>query len=334
MQGAPSCDWNQANNDTQLRREILESCKVLAINAYEMNDRSALNEVHEILSIIYGSDFSVPDVQKVDCDLQPIYRDIASHLENAMLRHEIHGIDESLISGYPANGHGFVKWLKKRISSDASSVHPFYNHFLAEKAQRKDVIFYFAQETNLDPRFDDILAMMQIGTQLTQKLEIAKNYFDEMGNGEELQVHSRMFSNALNALGIDADYIRDNMLLEARASGNISACLALSRRHYYKAIGYFGVTEYLAPRRFKHVVDAWRRNNLPEEGIAYHKAHIVIDTQHAKGWFDNVVVPLIDADPAIGKEIALGAAIRLKSSSKYLDALLARLHTKPEMATI
>jgi hypothetical protein len=169
---------------------------------------------------------------------------------------------------------------------------------------------------------------MQIGTAVDQKLEIARNYFDEMGNGEESRVHSRLFSAALNALNVTDEFVSSNMLLDARVSGNISACLALYRRHYFKAVGYFGVTEYLAPRRFKHVVEAWRRNKLPEAGITYHDEHIVIDTQHANGWFNNVVVPLINEEPAIGREIALGAVIRLNSSERYLDALLSLLERR------
>jgi hypothetical protein len=37
--------------------------------------------------------------------------------------------------------------------------------------------------------------------------------------------------------------------------------------------------------------------------------------------------PPADADPSIGREIALGALIRLNTSQDYLDALLPRLDT-------
>jgi hypothetical protein len=197
-----------------------------------------------------------------------------------------------------------------------------------QHATRDDIAFYLAQETNLDPRFDDILALMQIGTEVGQKLEIAKNYFDEMGNGELNLVHSRQFNAALQALDVNEAFIAGNMLLDARISGNISACLVLSRRHYFKAIGYFGVTEYMTPRRFKHVVEAWRRNRLPPEGVIYHDSHIIIDVQHANGWFNNVVAPLVSSDPAIGREIAIGAMLRLNSSERYLDALLTSLESR------
>jgi hypothetical protein len=116
-------------------------------------------------------------------------------------------------------------------------------------------------------------------------------------------------------------------LVEARAAGNLSACMALVRRHRYKALGYFGVTEYLTPRRFKHVVAAWKRNELPLAGIEYHQAHIEIDAQHAHGWMQNVIAPMIEEQPSAGREIAMGALIRLNSSQRYLDAILDRFMT-------
>jgi uncharacterized protein YqcC (DUF446 family) len=325
MLDASASDWMRANQDFVLRKEIVDAANALAKDAYHPGKQEPLEALHRALGQIYNHDFSTAQLARVDCESQPILREIAAIFEQAMLDAEMSAIGEASIGGYPLEGEGYVKWLKKLISQHTSSVHSLYNDYLAFHATSDDLAYYLTQETNLDPRFDDILALMQIGTPVGQKLEIAKNYFDEMGNGEEARVHSHLFSSALNALNITDDFIASNMLIQARVSGNISACLALYRRHYFKAVGYFGVTEYLAPRRFKYVVEAWRRNELPEAGIVYHNEHIVIDTQHAKSWFNNVVVPLINENPAIGREIAIGAAIRLNSSERYLDALLARL---------
>lgn len=118
---------------------------------------------------------------------------------------------------------------------------------------------------------------MQMGRTGGEKMEIAANYWDEMGNGDAELVHTSLFSQALESIGADPAFIRDSFMLEAGICGNLSACLGLARRHYYKAVGYFGVTEYLAPRRFRCVVDTWRRLGLHEVGITYHDLHIGID---------------------------------------------------------
>lgn len=322
MSKANALEWQCANADYELRKMIREDCHNLVHAAYGNNSREALSLVHEILALIYEQDFSSANLRMVNCETQPIFRDIAAILEAGALEFECKLIQKSEIDWYPAQGAKYVQWLKKLISAHKSSKHPLYNQYLAEQASAQDLAFFMAQETSLDPHFDDILSMLQIGLHGVSKMEIANNYYDEMGNGDLDNVHTVLFSKTLKALNVGPDYIKANMLLEAQIAGNLSACLALSRRHYYKAIGYFGVTEYLAPRRFKHVVAAWKRNSLPEEGIKYHDLHIRIDALHAHGWMHNTILPLIDSDPKIGFEVALGAMIRLNSSTRYLDALL------------
>lgn len=329
----PAEQWARINSDYSLRKQLHDHCQTLLSDAYEKGDRSALACVHDSLAFIYDLDFSSADVRRVDSEMQPVLRDIAATLEQGVLKNETRSIPEEMISSYPTNGADYVRWLKKLISDHPCSTHTFYHNFLS-KADASDLRYFLAQETNLDPRFDDILALMQIGVQGGEKMEIANNYYDEMGNGQLDQVHSHIFKKTLDDVGADEQYIRSNVLIDGRMSGNLSACLALYRRHYYKAIGYFGVTEYLAPRRSKFFVSAWRRNDLPESGAVYHEMHIKIDAGHARGWFDNVVVPLIDRNPKIGREIALGAVIRLNSSTRYLNAVLAVLEAKREVRSV
>lgn len=318
-------EWNSVNENFAIRKNINQSAQLLAHEAYVNNNQTALAALHECLAIIYRNEFECARIEQVNTDRRPIVSDVQSVLESAMLQFEMKGLSDADISDFPANGKEYVKWLKKLVSKSPSSVHPFYTQFLSEDASAADIKYYLIQETNLDPKFDDILAFMQIGLPVGQKLELAKNYFDEMGNGVEAEVHSRMFAETLKAAGVEDSDFSSAMLLQSIVSGNVSSCLALSRRHYFKAVGYFGVTEYLAPRRFKHVIKAWERNNLPSHGIQYHKLHVYIDTEHANGWFNNVVAPLVDQDPRIGREIAAGALIRINSSARYLDELSTRL---------
>ncbi|MCX4542445.1 iron-containing redox enzyme family protein [Streptomyces sp. NBC_01565] len=312
-------------DDYAFRGELAALCDASTERAYGHGDRAALEEVHAALALIHDGEFRAPTLDEVDHERQTILRDVGARLERAVLGHELSRISEDSVTGHPTTGPEYVRWLKTVVSEHPAGWHPLYHRHLAESGSREDLRLLLAQETSLDPRFDDILAFMQIGRQGAEKLEIAANYWDEMGNGDPARVHSALFGQALDAVGADPSYIRDSFLLEAGISGNVSACLALSRRHYHKAVGYFGVTEYLAPRRFRCVVDAWRRHGLDEVGIVYHDLHIGVDAQHAAGWFKNVVHPLLRADPRAGREIALGAMIRLNTSADYLDALLGRM---------
>ncbi|MFG2428693.1 iron-containing redox enzyme family protein [Streptomyces sp. NPDC048590] len=321
----PADELRRAGQDYGFRAELAAASQDLADRAYGLRHRPALRELHATLALIYDQDFSGTPITDVERDTQPVLRDVAAVLEHAVLSHETGRVPAGDLTGHPETGREFVRWLKAMVTAHPAGRHPLYHEHLVERGTPEDMRLLLAQETNLDPRFDDILAAMQIGRHGVEKMEIAANYWDEMGNGDPAQVHTALFSQALAAVGADARYIAETFLLEASVSGNISAMLALSRRHYYKAVGYFGVTEYLAPRRFRCVVDAWRAHGLDEVGIVYHDLHIGVDAGHAAGWFKNVVRPLVDSDPRIGREIALGAAIRLNTSQDYLDALLLRM---------
>ncbi|HEY8986300.1 MAG TPA: iron-containing redox enzyme family protein [Streptomyces sp.] len=323
-------DWHTLNTDLDFRKEVLLACRELVDAAYGRRDEMALWDLHEILAQIYDHDFGPPGVDRADTETQPIHRDIAAVLEKAVLERELADITDDELSSYPEDPDAYVAWLKARIGEHASRRHPLYREFMRNEADAEEFRFFLAQESNLDPRFDDIFALMQLGVSGPQKLELAANYRDEMGNGDPADVHTVMFAQALRTVSADDAYIAKNQLLETRISGNFCACLALSRRHYLKAVGFMGVTEYLVPMRFRDFVDGWRRAGLPEAGVRYPELHIGIDAQHASGWFKNVVKPLIREDPRSGREIATGALIRLNSSQRYLDAVLAHFRTATE----
>lgn len=304
----------------QRRAEVIEGCLALQRRASH-GEGAALERIHQVLSFVYDQKFGVPDVASAAIDTAPVFADVLGLLEGVMLERECAAVAPDAFAGMPMEGDRYVEWLKRLISDHPASVHRFYREYLRDHATVQDMRVFLAQETTLDPRFDDILALLQIGTTGDEKMEIAKNYFDEMGNGNPSEVHTHLFSRALSALDISPAFIRASLLPESRVSGNLSACMALGARHHYKAIGYFGVTEYLAPRRFKDLVAGWRRLQLPEEGIAYHDLHIRIDAAHGLAWMQNVIRPMVDQDPRVRREIALGALIRLNSSQRYLDSL-------------
>jgi len=245
--------WQAVNRDYELRARIADECYTLVRQAHEPDGMKAHQAVHDILTTIYQRDFSHPDTSEIECETQPVLRDIAAIFEQAMLDYEIALVREGA-TGYPLGGKEYVLWLKRVISNHPASRHPFYRPYLQDHGTYEDVRFLLAQETSLDPRFDDILALIQLGTAGNEKIETASNYWDEMGNGELTNMHGALFAQALAALDVDDQYIKGNLLLEAKLCGNLSAALTLSRRHYFKAIGYFGVTEYLAPRRFHSLI--------------------------------------------------------------------------------
>jgi hypothetical protein len=286
----------------------------------QADNKTALAHMHELLFDYYRTQFSTVPAERAAIDAGGALLDLVTIFEDAMLAQEEAAVNWEAHADVPTTGAAFVEWFCETARTHKAWNHPFYVDFLAKGAGVEDLRYYLAQETTLDPRFDDSLALIQIGTSGDLKLEIAGNYWDEMGGGRPEEVHTTLFAQALIDIGVDEKYIASNISLASKMSGNLSSALCLKRRHFHKAIGYFGVTEYMAPHRFMCVVESWRRNRLPPAGIIYHDLHIGVDAGHALGWLHNVVAPLVDADPIAAKELARGVLYRLNSSVRYLGA--------------
>lgn len=310
------------DEDFDMRRDLASRARALCA-AEARGGREAKREIQYCLNLLYDRAFSP---ERDDDQREPLATlDVRRVLEDHLLGSELRLIPKSIESS-PENGSEYIRWLKTLIKEHPSSQHPFYTEFLNNRANKDQLRYFMAQESTLDPRFDDILALMQIGAPSVAKMEMAKNYWDEMGNGEDGKVHSALFKQTLIELEVDQTYISENVSIEAMVTGNISACLALEQRFLWMAVGYFGVIEYVPPRRLKYLVTAMVRNGLTDDAIAYHRLHAVIDAHHATGWFNNVVIPAVRDNSARRHAVSRGAFLRLNASLRYLNDIAKTLN--------
>lgn len=287
-------------------------------------DHHAFKQVHLALDELYNVYFTKPQPNESWCDRAQMLAPTQKILEAFVIEYEDRDL-RGVVAPRGQSPEDFVRQIKADVRAHPANLHPFYLEYLPNLASRTDLRFYLAQETALDPRFDDFIALMQLGCEAQQKLELAGNYWDEMGNGEPGHVHTTMFSAAMHEVGADPAYVAENRMAETLVCGNLSAALALNPRFYYRAIGSFAVTEFLFPRRCAQLLAAWTRNRLSTLGARYHREHIGVDARHASGFFRNVIRPEIAKNPDSGVDIYWGAMARMNSSQRYLDALLARL---------
>jgi hypothetical protein len=210
-------------------------------------------------------------------------------------------------------------WLYEKLLRHPAYAHPLYTTVLPKHCSRRDLEYFLIQESTIDDSTDDFLALVQVAARGAAKIEIARNYWDEMGNGDPVRLHSRLFHDMLDMLG--ATVTTDRLATEALVCGNLQAMLALKRRYFGLAVGYFAATEFMAVSRFKGVREAWRRVGLGD-GSAYHVLHITVDVDHAAGWAREVLVPTMAESPHACADVVRGALFRLETSNAYLDVVL------------
>lgn len=295
------------------------------MNERAATDSSARYWQHLLLARIYETLMRIPDSLSGLCaEGSIVIFEVTRLLEDATIAAEDAEIPPDTFDDMPSDGRKYLSWLKGLARSHPVFKHPYYADFINHQADRADMRTYVIQESLIDGRFDDLLAMMQIGASGRAKMEIASNFWDEMGNGNPDEVHTHLFSKIYQVFDISPEEMEQAMTLSDLLAGNLAVLVCRYRRFHLEAVGFLGMTEWLVPDRFKNVIRAWERLGLPDVGITYHRLHVTIDSQHAAGWFHNIVEPASSSE-AMRRGIARGALWRLNSSGRLLDERLANM---------
>ncbi|MEU7434064.1 iron-containing redox enzyme family protein [Streptomyces sioyaensis] len=226
----------------------------------------------------------------------------------------------------PTTGAEFRDWF---LATADAHRQPEFCAYLAERASLNEIALFFMGEELVDSKFDDLMAMVQIGTQGQTKLTIAENYWDEMGEGDLSQVHTRMFEHSAQYMRahLDQNGIDYSQLHFAEAYENASLLLmyGIHRHLNPRALGAMGVLEQSASPRFQAMVDGCNRLGVPADVIDYQRIHVHVDADHGAEWFEGVFVPLVDRSPDLLREISLGVATRVRVANEYYREIWAQM---------
>ncbi|MGZ8417157.1 MAG: iron-containing redox enzyme family protein, partial [Methyloceanibacter sp.] len=151
-----------------------------------------------------------------------------------------------LLADIPSDVDGFIEWFEELKHTGPGQGDPLFP-WLAQGATREDMLWFLTQEVAGEAGFDDLLAMTQVKMPVTAKLEMARNYWDEMGRGRDTAMHGPLLERLASYLDIDAQ--PDRVVPESLALGNAMLALARSRRYCFQSIGALGVIEMTAPTR-------------------------------------------------------------------------------------
>jgi len=94
--------------------------------------------------------------------------------------------------------------------------------------------------------FDDLVALAQVGTRSEVKIEMASNYWDEMGRGKSHAVHTHLFHKLISDLVLEAPPA-SALPWQVLAGVNVMLWCSIPRRNVFRAQGALGTVELLAP---------------------------------------------------------------------------------------
>jgi hypothetical protein len=235
---------------------------------------------------------------------------------------ELRAFVQAEAAAAPTDPDGFVAWFEGLKEVGPGQGDPLFP-WLAGTATRDEIRWFFAQEAAGEAGFDDLVAMTQVKLPARPKLELARNYWDEMGRGNAKGMHGPMLDTLVQTLEVDP--VIETTVWESLALANAMTAMATSRRYAWHSVGALGVIELTAPARSACVAQGLRRIGLSDRERRYFDLHAVLDVKHSEDWNREALRPLVEEDPRRATAIAEGALMRLYCGERCFDRYRAEL---------
>lgn len=228
------------------------------------------------------------------------------------LRAEI--VDEAAAA--PTDADGFIAWFEA-LEETGPGQHDRLFDWLEADATIDDLKLYLTQEAAGEAGFDDLVAMTQVRLPVRPKMELARNYWDEMGRGNPKGMHGPMLDYTVEALGLTPRI--ETTCWESLALANAMTAMAANRSYAWHSVGALGVIELTAPARSAAVSRTMRRLGFDAKLRRYFDLHAVLDIKHSEEWNKEAIRPAVEdpfEGPARARAMAEGALMRLKCGER------------------
>jgi hypothetical protein len=221
----------------------------------------------------------------------------------------------------PRDPDAFMAWFE-RLKSDGPGQNDPLFPWLAKRATLDQMTWFLKQEMAGEAGFDDLVALTQLRLPVQAKLELARNYWDELGQGKASGMHGPM----LERLGAELGIVNDGEAVwESLALANLMVALAANRHYAYQSLGALGVIEMTAPGRSQHVNEGLKRLGVGGDARRYFAMHATLDVKHSEAWNREVLHPLVASNPEVAAPIAEGALLRLSAGARCFERYRAEL---------
>jgi pyrroloquinoline quinone (PQQ) biosynthesis protein C len=216
----------------------------------------------------------------------------------------------------PTDPAGFIAWFEELERTGPGQHHELFD-WLEHEATLDQLKWYLTQEAAGEAGFDDLVALTQVRVPDRAKLELARNYWDEMGRGNPKGMHGPMLHFVVEVLGLQPEI--ESTVWESLALANAMTAMAANRNYAWHSVGALGAIELTAPARSAATARGMRRLGLDARTRRYFDLHAVLDVKHSEEWNKEAIVPLVAEDPKRATAIAEGALMRLTCGARCFE---------------
>jgi len=214
----------------------------------------------------------------------------------------------------PSDPRQFIDWFETLRETAAGQQLRFFQ-WLAHDADRDALSWFLTQEMACVDDPEDLFALAQLKLPWRPKIEMARCYWDEMGQGYAAAMRLRIGESLSHELQIDAT---EPPVWEALARSNLMLGLAINRRYGFHVIGALGALELTAAGPAKLLSAGLLRLGFSLEAGAYFASRAKLGVLRSYSWNQDIILPLVAQDSRCASAIAEGALMRLASSARCL----------------
>jgi hypothetical protein len=156
------------------------------------------------------------------------------------------------------------------------------------------------------------------------KAAMVEIQYEEYGSGDASSMHSTLFGNTMNTLGLNSSYGFYVGVLPGTtlSTVNLVSMFALHRRWRAALVGHLAVFEMTSVEPMGRYSNALARFGIGPEGRRFYDVHVTADERHALIARDKMVAGLIRAEPELSGDLLFGAAAVLMLEQRFASHLL------------
>ena len=212
----------------------------------------------------------------------------------------------------PTEPYAMLEWLEQLRESEAERGRRLFG-WLAESASHGAMSWFLIQELSGEDGAEDLFALAQLRLPARPKLEIARCYWDEMGQGQALATRASIMSELTQHMRSD---VTPAPVWERLARSNLMLALTANRRYGFQALGALGVQELTSAEPAQQLAMGLERLSFSLEASAYFAARARLAPLRSHAWTHDVILPLVARDSRAATAIAEGALLRLQASER------------------
>jgi hypothetical protein len=222
---------------------------------------------------------------------------------------------EEAASKVPTQPREFAGWLDSLKEASAAQSEPLFQ-WLAEHATHSDMSWLLSQELASEDNLEDLLALAQVQRPWRAKIEMARNYWDEMGQGNTSATSARLLEELRRDLHMEST---EPPVWETLARSNLMLGLATNRRYGFQVLGALALVELNAGGNGALLNAGLKRLGYSGATCAYFGMRETLSPLRAHAWNEGVLLPYVAQDARTAAAIAQGALMRLVADARCVQ---------------